>query len=110
MSPRRPAGVAAEELTTALADAARSCSVNSFTANTPVLLANGTEEPISKVRIGDKVLATDPETGKTEARWVTKLIVHSGEHTMVEVTMADGSKLTATDRHDPRRMEREWTV
>jgi hypothetical protein len=45
------------------------------------------------------VLATDPETGLTEARPVTELIRHSGEHTMVEVTLDDGSVIQATDRH-----------
>jgi hypothetical protein len=82
-----------------LSDAAESCSVNSFTADTPVLLANGREEPIGKIEVGDKVLATDPKTGTTEARPVTKIIVHSGEHTMVDVTLTDGTMLTATDHH-----------
>jgi hypothetical protein len=84
---------------TALEDAAQSCSVNSFTAETPVLLASGDEVPISKIHVGDKVLATDPETGKTEARPVTNVIMHAGKHTMVDLTMADGSRLTATDHH-----------
>lgn len=43
-----------------LADAAESRSVNSFTAATPVLLASGAEVPISKIHVGDKVIATDP--------------------------------------------------
>jgi len=65
----------------------------------PVLLANGTEVAISKIHVGDKVVATDPETGKTEARLVTNVIVHGGKHTMVDVDLADESKLTATDHH-----------
>lgn len=92
-------GVGAEAETSVISDAAESCSVNSFTGATPVLMANGTEEPIDKIKVGDKVLATDPQTGKTAARPVTNIIVHSGEHTMVDVTLADGSMLTATDHH-----------
>lgn len=84
---------------TALKDAAQSCSVNSFTAATPILLASGVEVPISKIHVGDKVLATDPQTGQTEARPVTNVIVHGGEHTMVDVTLADGTGLTATNHH-----------
>ena len=84
--------------TTSGRDLATSC-LNSFAADTPVTMADGTEKSISKVKIGDKVLATDPETGQTEARPVTALIRHGGRHRMVELTFADGSKITTTDHH-----------
>jgi hypothetical protein len=83
----------------ALADAAQSCSANSFTGDTPVRLADGSEVAISSIRIGDDVLATDPDTGETEARPVTNVIVHHGPHTMVDVELTDGSALNATDHH-----------
>jgi RHS repeat-associated protein len=93
---------AAEEATgaatTGLRDAAESCA-NSFTADTPVLLADGKEKPIADVKLGDKVLATDPETGRSEARPVTALIRHSGRHTLVDLTMSDGSRITTTNHH-----------
>lgn len=38
---------------------------NSFTPGTLVLLAGGTRKPIEKVQVGDRVLATDPESGET---------------------------------------------
>ena len=82
-----------------LTSAARTCSVNSFTGATLILMADGTKKPIRDVKVGDKVLATDPETGQTAARPVTKLIVHGGKHTMVDVRLADGTTITATDRH-----------
>ena len=78
--------------------AAESCA-NSFTAGTPVLMADGTQKPIEDVQVGDDVLATDPETGQTESRPVVGLIRHDGEHTMVELTFDDGSVVTATDEH-----------
>jgi hypothetical protein len=84
--------------TTGLRDAAESC-LNSFTADTPVTMANGKEEPIADVKVGDKVLATDPETGRTEARPVVALIRHVGKHTMVDLTLDDGSKISTTDHH-----------
>lgn len=62
-------------------------------------MADGTKKPIREVKVGDKVLATDPATGQTAARPVTKLIVHAGKHTMVDVHLADGTTITATDRH-----------
>lgn len=84
--------------TTGLRDAAESC-LNSFTADTPVLMADGKREPIADVKVGDKVLATDPETGRTEARPVTALIRHSGKHAMVDLTLSDGSTVKTTDHH-----------
>ncbi len=53
--------------------AGASCPLHSFAPGTKVLLADGTTVPIEKVELGDKVLATDPETGKTEAKEVTHL-------------------------------------
>jgi hypothetical protein len=64
-----------------------------------VLLADGTDVPISEIDIGDLVLATDPETGETGARPVTQLIVHGGTHTLVDVELGDGTTITATDGH-----------
>jgi hypothetical protein len=90
--------VAAEDSGSGLLDAAESC-LNSFSAATPVLMADGKEEPIADVKVGDKVLATDPQTGKTGARPVVALIRYSGKHTMVDLTLSDGSKITTTDHH-----------
>ncbi len=78
---------------------ARACSVNSFTAATPVLLADGTAKPIAEVRVGDRVAASDPTSGETGPRRVERIIVHGGAHHLVDVTLADGSRITATDRH-----------
>lgn len=90
--------VAADDAATVGSDAAKAC-LNSFTADTPVTLANGKQEPISKVKVGDKVLATDPETGETRAEPVEQLIRHSGKHAMVLISLADGSVLDSTDGH-----------
>jgi len=62
-------------------------------------MANGKEESIADVKVGDKVLATDPESGDTKTEPVVQLIRHSGEHTMVDLTLSDGSKITSTDGH-----------
>jgi hypothetical protein len=75
------------------------CDLNSFTADTPVTMADGTRKPISQVRVGDRVLATDPQTGKTQDRPVAAIIVHGGTHRIVELTLADGSRISATDHH-----------
>lgn len=46
-------------------DAARLAPCNSFLPGTGVVMADGTIRAIEDVRIGDLVLATDPETGQT---------------------------------------------
>ncbi|GGK77709.1 polymorphic toxin-type HINT domain-containing protein [Mangrovihabitans endophyticus] len=81
-------------------------SRNSFLAGTPVLLADGTTKPIEDVVIGDRVLATDPVSGATDARSVTELIPGFGRKDLVDVTVdTDGpggaatGTLTATANH-----------
>ncbi|MFC7303222.1 polymorphic toxin-type HINT domain-containing protein [Streptomyces monticola] len=70
---------------------------NSFTPGTKVLMANGTTKDIEDVKIGDKVLASDPKTGKTTVKTVTAEIKGSGLKRLVEVTIdVDGKKGTDT--------------
>ncbi|MFD3483499.1 RHS repeat-associated core domain-containing protein [Streptomyces sp. NPDC058665] len=77
------------------------CGGNSFTANTPVLLADGTRKPIKDIQIGDEVLAMDPETGESGPRPVTALIKGTGDKQLVDITLDTGktSTLTATEGH-----------
>jgi RHS repeat-associated protein len=82
----------------------RSCSRNSFTGDTKVLMADGTQQLISAVGVGDMVLATDPTTGETSARAVTELIIGEGSKNLVELTIdtvgdGKGQVITATDKH-----------
>ncbi|MCK9878342.1 hypothetical protein MXD59_21640 [Frankia sp. Ag45/Mut15] len=79
-----------------------SCTPNSFDGDTEVLLADGSTRPIRKVKVGDRVLSTDPDTGRTEAHTVTALIVGQGKKPLVAVTVDTGhgpATLTATDHH-----------
>ncbi|MEU7825493.1 polymorphic toxin-type HINT domain-containing protein [Catellatospora sp. NPDC049133] len=52
---------------------------NSFAPGTLVLMADGTTKPIEDVRVGDQVVATDPETGVTAVREVTALHENADE-------------------------------
>ncbi len=79
---------------------------NSFTPDTEVLMADGTTKPIEDVEIGDKVIATDPKTGKTTIKTVTAEIKGKGLKHLVRLTLdLDGDKgsrtasVTATDGH-----------
>jgi RHS repeat-associated protein len=52
------------------------CGGMSFSAGTRVLLATGKTVPISELKPGDKVLATNIRTGKTQTEPVTAVLVH----------------------------------
>jgi hypothetical protein len=69
--------VAAEDTGADAADAADAClGGQSFTGSTKVLLASGAAIPISQLKVGEKVLATNTKTGKTSPEPVTAVLVH----------------------------------
>ncbi|MFI1017802.1 polymorphic toxin-type HINT domain-containing protein [Streptomyces sp. NPDC020965] len=73
-----------------------------FLPGTDVLMADGRTKDIEDVKLGDMVLATDPETGESGPREVTHLIVTDEDRHFNELTIEtrDGpEKLTATHEH-----------
>ena len=74
---------------------------HSFVAGTKVLLKGGSAKPIDKVEPGDTVLTTDPVTGKSETKQVTRTIRTDHDKVFVDLTVKgkDGKKLTTTDTH-----------
>ncbi|WP_329219791.1 polymorphic toxin-type HINT domain-containing protein [Streptomyces sp. NBC_01485] len=82
--------------------AVRGCP-NSFDPRTEVLMADGTTKPIVDVRIGDKVIATDPKTGKRGPRAVTaELLNRDNDLVDLEVRGPDGKTVTIhTTAHHP---------
>lgn len=84
-----------------------SCSRNSsFLPDTEILMVDGTTKRIKDIKLGDKVLATDPETGQTEARAVLATIIGEGTKHLAKITIdVDGKKgsktstVTATEGH-----------
>lgn len=79
-----------------------SCDRNSFDGATTVLMADGSRRPIRDVKVGDKVIATDPTTGKTAVKEVTDVRSHRADGKLYEVSVdtADGKgTITATDEH-----------
>ncbi|MEU9699760.1 HNH/endonuclease VII fold putative polymorphic toxin [Streptomyces sp. NPDC047981] len=75
---------------------------NCFLAGTDVLMADGTTKDIEDVKLGDEVLATDPETGEEGPRKVSRLIRTSADKHFNTLSIAtdDGVEtLTATYEH-----------
>jgi hypothetical protein len=77
------------------------CGVGqSFTPATEVRLADGTSLPLDKIKVGDKVLATDPTTGKTQAEPVTAVwINHDSDLLNLTVHTASGDTVIDTTQH-----------
>jgi hypothetical protein len=71
---------------------------NSFVPGTRVLMADGSTKPIEKVEPGDKVVATDPRTGRTSVQTAAATIVGKGSKDLVRITLKihDGSTAKTT--------------
>jgi len=72
---------------------AKTCS---FSGATPVLMADGTKTPIQDIKPGDKVIATDPESGERLAKSVEQVFVHQDDLLNIRV---DGELITTTEDH-----------
>jgi hypothetical protein len=73
--------------------AARACS---FSGATVVFMADGSRKPIENIEVGDRVVATDPETGERVARRVTRVWVH--DDTVLDLVV-EGEVITTTEDH-----------
>nr|MDT0661638.1 polymorphic toxin-type HINT domain-containing protein [Micromonospora sp. DSM 115978] len=78
----------------------------SFAGDTPVLMADGTTKPISKIKIGDEVLAADPETGEQGPRRVTHLWIH--DDTVVNLEIDGATVITTEDHPFWNDTDRQW--
>ncbi|MFF1961825.1 polymorphic toxin-type HINT domain-containing protein [Streptomyces sp. NPDC058220] len=73
-----------------------------FLAGTDVLMADGTTKDIEDVELGDTVQATDPETGESGPREVTRLIVTEDDKHFNTLSISTDNgieQLTATYEH-----------
>lgn len=74
---------------------ARTC-LRSFSGATLVLMADGTKKPIDQIQVGDKVVATDPETSERVVRKVTHVWVHDDQ--LLDLVV-DGEVVATTEDH-----------
>ncbi|MFE2228281.1 polymorphic toxin-type HINT domain-containing protein [Streptomyces kronopolitis] len=75
---------------------------HSFLPGTEVALADGKKKDIEDVTTGDRVVATDPETGKTTTRPVVATIVTKDDKHFTDLTIktpAGEASIIATDTH-----------
>ncbi|MFB7541032.1 RICIN domain-containing protein [Streptomyces zaomyceticus] len=90
-------------------DLLTSCARNSFPGTTRVLMADGSHKPIAAVRVGDRVLAADPDSGERRSQTVSATYAHDTDR-LVDITFADGSVLTSTAGHRVYVEGRDWTL
>jgi RHS repeat-associated protein len=64
------------------------CIGNSFSADTKVVMADGTTKPIKEVKKGDTVRTTDPLTGEDEMRVVTATHINR-DHNLADLIITD---------------------
>ncbi|MFE7129468.1 RHS repeat-associated core domain-containing protein [Streptomyces sp. NPDC057638] len=85
---------------------------HSFLPGTLVLLADGTRKPIEDVRPGERVVTTDPKTGKETTRTVVGTIVTEDDKHFVDLTIrADGrssSLISTTTQPFWIASKRQW--
>ncbi|MET8732474.1 polymorphic toxin-type HINT domain-containing protein [Streptomyces parvus] len=79
-------------------DTANCAKPHSFPPGTRVLLSGGLSVPIESVRLGDEVLATDPVTGLTTLRTVTRTFTTYDDKDFTRLMTSAGT-VTATDTH-----------
>ncbi|WP_455568423.1 polymorphic toxin-type HINT domain-containing protein [Streptomyces globosus] len=92
------------------------CKTNSFPTGTRVQMADGTTKEIQDVRVGDTVLATDPQTGETRPQRVTATITTPDDKDFTDLTLTDDSnprappvQLTSTLHHPHwNETRRQW--
>ncbi|MEU3856083.1 RICIN domain-containing protein [Streptomyces sp. NPDC028722] len=93
------AGIGAKAIE-ALGKARKWCAGNSFPGNTRVLMADGTTKEIKDIRIGDAVVATDPESGRTETHTVSDTNYTPDDTDFADITIDVGhARITATQHH-----------
>lgn len=79
---------------------------NSFPTGTHVQMADGSTKAIEDVRVGDTVMATDPQTGRTGPKKVTATITTPDDKEFTDLTLTDEAaprgppaKITSTSHH-----------
>jgi len=79
---------------------------HSFDPATPVLMADGSTRPIEDVNIGDRVMATDPVSGKSAAKPVTRLHRNT-DRELTDLTVRTSGGLTTVVRTTPNHPFRD---
>ncbi|MFI9366750.1 polymorphic toxin-type HINT domain-containing protein [Kitasatospora sp. NPDC053057] len=87
---------------------ARASLCHSFTAGTLVLMADGQRKPIEQLVVGDEVLATDPQTGKTTHKAVTAVIETPNDEDFTDLSLQGTQAAGASDGPGKSTLTTTW--
>jgi hypothetical protein len=75
--------------------------VNSFAADTPVLMADGTRKPIKDIAVGDRIANAEPDNARTQHHTVRAVHVTDDDTDFDDVTVSTpgGPKVITTTAH-----------
>ncbi|MFG1843979.1 RHS repeat-associated core domain-containing protein [Micromonospora carbonacea] len=104
--PKPPAGTSVGKGKGGRGTGSRSAGCLSFSGDTRVLMADGSTRRLEDVRVGDEVIAADPETGEQGPRIVTNVWVHEDE--LVDLRIGDAFVTTTEDHPFWNHTDREW--
>lgn len=77
--------------------------------DTKIKMGDGTEKPISEVKVGEDVVTYNEETKKEEIHPVKKVYKNLSEHKeLFEIEMEDGTVLNITGNHKVLTKDRGW--
>lgn len=65
----------------------------------PILMADGSWRKLGEIKIGDEIIASDPETGQAKPNKVTN-VFRSGMKPVWRIHYSDGGYVDATDEHE----------
>lgn len=95
--------VLAGEAATALGKIRRAANpCNSFLPTAGVLLADGSKRDIADVKVGDRILATDPVSGTTKPETVTDVVITKDDKDFTDLTVhtpTGDNTITSTQHH-----------
>ncbi|MFF8772141.1 polymorphic toxin-type HINT domain-containing protein [Kitasatospora sp. NPDC015120] len=80
------------------ADVRTMCNTNSFPAGTSVVMADGSSRPIESLKVGDRILSTDPTTGITGPQTVTDTLDHDTDR-LIDLDVEQVGRVTSTAGH-----------
>ncbi|MFB7468246.1 polymorphic toxin-type HINT domain-containing protein [Streptomyces sp. NPDC056224] len=94
-----------------------SVKTNSFPTGTKVQMADGSTKAIQDIKVGDTVMATDPQTGETRPKQVTATITTPDDKEFTDLTLTDDASprgppvaITSTSHHPYwSETRRQWS-
>ncbi|MEH0158740.1 Hint domain-containing protein [Limibacter armeniacum] len=81
--------------------------VHCFAAGTRIKMADGSEQNIEDLSVGDKVISFDQKTGEMMPATIQKLASPYHKH-LVKIQFSNGSTLTCTEDHPLLSAKGEW--